>query len=141
MPAPYTGQCLCGGVSFVISSEPTTIMSCHCNHCQKGAGGVSQTIAKFSSADVKITAPDDIISQYTLTDTGSGNPKQKHFCRVCGCTLWTIPAAAEGTAYIIRTSLIDGGLNLVPNHEIYVKNRPKWMMPSDGVPQWEESRK
>jgi hypothetical protein len=109
MPTPYTGQCLCGAVKFTIASEPATVISCFCNHCQKGAGGPNQVIAKFSRADVTVSADTDAITKYILKDTSSGSPKEKHFCRQCGCTLWTVPASAKGTTYIIRTSLLEGG--------------------------------
>ncbi|KAF5009242.1 hypothetical protein FDECE_4535 [Fusarium decemcellulare] len=140
MPAPYTGQCLCEAVKFTVSSEPVTVLSCFCEHCSKGAGGTHQLIGKFASKDVRVTAADDAISQFTVTDTSSGNGKEKAFCRTCGCTLWTIPAAAKGTFHLIRLPLLDGGLNLKPANEIFVKNRPSWVGPVEGVSQWEEMR-
>ncbi|KAI8652871.1 CENP-V/GFA domain-containing protein [Fusarium keratoplasticum] len=122
MSAPYSGQCLCAAVKFSISSEPVTI-------------------GKFATKDVQITAADNAIGEFILSDTASGNKKEKHFCRTCGCTLWTIPAAAKGAFHLIRLPLLDGGLNLKPANEIFVKNRPKWMEPVEGVGQWEEMRK
>ncbi|KAM5371746.1 hypothetical protein ACJZ2D_007811 [Fusarium nematophilum] len=141
MPAPYTGQCLCAAVKFEISSEPVTVLSCFCDHCSKGAGGTNQLIGKFATKDVQVTAPSSAIGTFTLTDTSSGSSKVKAFCRTCGCTLWTIPAAAKGTFHLIRLPLLDGGLNFRPGNEIFVKNRPSWQAAVEGVAQWDEMRK
>ncbi|KAM5344630.1 hypothetical protein ACJ41O_013165 [Fusarium nematophilum] len=126
MPAPYTGQCLCAAVKFEISSEPEL------GHRQ---------IGKFATKDVQVTAPSSAIGTFTLTDTSSGSSKVKAFCRTCGCTLWTIPAAAKGTFHLIRLPLLDGGLNFRPGNEIFVKNRPSWQAAVEGVAQWDEMRK
>ncbi|KAF4984052.1 hypothetical protein FZEAL_665 [Fusarium zealandicum] len=141
MPAPYTGQCLCAAVKFQVLTEPITALSCFCEHCSKGAGGTYQLIGKFATKDVQVSAADDAIGEYVLTDTSSGDRKEKAFCRTCGCTLWTVPAAAKGTFLLIRLPLLDGGLNIRPANEIFVKNRPSWMGPVENVGQWEEMRK
>ncbi|KAH7121525.1 Mss4-like protein [Dactylonectria macrodidyma] len=141
MPAPYTGQCLCGAVTLSISSEPVAVFSCLCEHCSKGAGGTHQVIAKFATKDVQITDESTAIRQYNLTDTASGNVKEKSFCGTCGCTLWTIPGAAKGVYHLVRTSILDGGLNLQPGSEIFVKNRPAWAKAVEGVPQFDGMRK
>ncbi|CAI4214112.1 unnamed protein product [Parascedosporium putredinis] len=87
MPAPYSGQCLCGGVALTVKSEPVTVLSCFCVHCSKGAGGCNQLIAKFATKDVEIQAEPGQISEYTFTDTSSGSPKEKAFCKTCGVPL------------------------------------------------------
>jgi hypothetical protein len=63
-------------------------------------------IAKFAHADVKISSGEDLITTYTFTDTSSGAPKDKAFCRTCGVPLWTVPASARGTHLLIRPSLL-----------------------------------
>ncbi|KAF7552838.1 hypothetical protein G7Z17_g4014 [Cylindrodendrum hubeiense] len=141
MPVPYTGECLCGAVTFVVSSEPLAVFSCFCEHCSKGAGGTHQVIAKFATKDVQISDLGAAIRQFGFTDTASGNRKEKSFCGTCGCTLWTIPGAAKGVYHLIRTSILDGGLILRPGSEIFVKNRPVWAKAVDDVPQFDEMRK
>ncbi|KFA56279.1 hypothetical protein S40293_00028 [Stachybotrys chartarum IBT 40293] len=141
MPTPYSGRCLCGSVQFVITSEPAAVMSCYCEHCSKGAGGTNQIIAKFTHEDVRISAQDGSIQDYILSETASGAPKTKSFCGTCGCTLWTVPQSATGKFLIVRTSLIDGGFDLRPSSEIFVKNRPKWTNRLEGVPQFTGPRK
>ncbi|KAK2474020.1 hypothetical protein H9L39_13980 [Fusarium oxysporum f. sp. albedinis] len=112
------------------------------NAHQDGAGGTHQLIGKFTTQDVKVsTTAEDAITKYSLSDTSSGSSKEKTFCRTCGCTLWTIPAAAKGKFYMIRLPLLDGGLKFQPANEIFVRNRPTWVEPVKDAGQWEEMRK
>ncbi|KAF4811139.1 hypothetical protein CGCSCA5_v010074 [Colletotrichum siamense] len=137
----FTGSCLCGGIIVSISATPVTIFTCFCDHCCKGAGGTHQVIAKFPHKSVAIISGSDLVSHFTLNNTSSGSPKEKAFCRVCGTPLWTAPASAQGQFLLIRTSLLDGGSNLTPEAEIFVKSRPAWQHAVDGAVQWEGMRR
>jgi hypothetical protein len=73
--------------------------------------------------------------------------------------MWTVPAAAKGKFYLIRTPLLDQGfvalvsytfayntntpprVHLKPQNEIFTKNRPAWVQVTEGVAQWEGMRK
>jgi hypothetical protein len=33
----YTGSCICGSISFVVSMDPSEILSCPCSYCAKRA--------------------------------------------------------------------------------------------------------
>ncbi|KAK1716153.1 Mss4-like protein [Colletotrichum acutatum] len=109
MSSSFRGSCLCGGIEIQASSIPLAVFSCFCNHSSKGAGGSHQTIAKFEAQFVQVLSGIDLISNFTLTDTSSGSPKEKSFCRTCGTPLWTTPASAKGRYILIRTSLLAGG--------------------------------
>ncbi|KAF4853591.1 hypothetical protein CGCSCA4_v002089 [Colletotrichum siamense] len=98
-------------------------------------------IAKFPHESVALTSGSDLVSHFTLSNTSSGSPKEKAFCRVCGTPLWTAPASAQGQFLLIRTSLLDGGSNLTPEAEIFVKSRPAWQHAVDGAVQWEGMRR
>jgi hypothetical protein len=58
---------------------------------------------------MKVSGNEDDVAKYELKDTSSGQAKEKSFCRICGCTLWTIPASAKGEFQLVRTALLDGG--------------------------------
>jgi len=58
--------------------------------------------------DVKIEQGKDLIGIYELTDTESGKPKPRAFCKTCGTPLWTQPASyKERGEMTIRTALFD----------------------------------
>ena len=67
-------------------------------------------MAPFKEADVKIESGRDLINTFVFTDTESGQPKDKTFCKTCGVTLWTITAASrEKGEILVRMSLLDTG--------------------------------
>ncbi|KAK3391286.1 Mss4-like protein [Podospora didyma] len=138
MPAPYTGKCLCGGVHLKISSEPVTVVSCHCGHCSKGAGGTNQVVAPFPKDDVEVTKGQELITTYVFTDTSSGKGKDKTFCKVCGTPLWTVTESARvQNQLLVRTVVLENGLTWKPACAIFTKNRPSWLPAASGVVDYE----
>ncbi|KAL1855341.1 hypothetical protein VTK73DRAFT_8573 [Phialemonium thermophilum] len=136
----YTGQCLCGGVRLSAASPPVAVLSCFCRHCSKGSGGTHQVIAKFADKDIQVEARDGALETYTFDDTGSGLPKDKVFCRICGVPMWTVPGHVKGRFLMVRAAVIDSGPELKPQFEIYTKYRPSWVPPVEGASQWQEMR-
>lgn len=59
-------------------------MSCHCRHCQKGAGGPFQTNALFKVEDVEVVDARKALRRYLFpgNDVASGFSKEKWFCSV-----------------------------------------------------------
>jgi hypothetical protein len=80
------GSCVCGAVSIKIDCSLSVIraMSCHCRHCQKGAGGPFQTNALFNKEDIQVIDLGKALKSYLFPgdDVASGFPKEKWFCSV-----------------------------------------------------------
>ncbi|KAK3318717.1 Mss4-like protein [Apodospora peruviana] len=134
----YEGKCLCGGIRFTISSEPSFVGSCYCLHCIKGSGGVNQVVGRFSKKDVKIEAGEDLITTYVFTDTSTGKGKDKTFCKTCGAPLWTVPESArKSDELLIRTALLENGSEIKPKVAIFTRTRASWVPSIEGVPDFE----
>ena len=82
----YSGQCLCGDITYEISGEPSMAGVCHCKNCQRQAGsafstlwGVPKTSITFSGSEPKL---------YLDAETSSGNQVERYFADVVGrpCT-------------------------------------------------------
>jgi len=120
----HEGSCLCEGVHFAVEGEPEKVFICYCSHCMKNAGGPGQIMAKFPKEQVKVKQGLELIKTWVLNDTMSGSEKHKLFCGRCGCTLWTIPMSHGGTHFIVRTSLIDNGLEIFkPKAEFFASRK------------------
>jgi hypothetical protein len=55
---------------------------------------------------------EDLVTRYVFTDTESGVPKEKGFCKVCGTPLWAVSVpvgAPEDKTKFIRPVLLDNG--------------------------------
>jgi hypothetical protein len=111
--------------------------------------------AKFPTTSVKIAEGEDLLGKFVVSKTNSGHEKHKIFCKVCGCTLWTIPMSHGGEKYIVRTSLLDRGLvtrtlavsftmliidrlqSLIPDVEFYTKLRPGYLTACEGTKEFD----
>jgi hypothetical protein len=70
----------------------------------------SDQTARFSRSQLHVEDPQKLVSVFSITSgTDSGFPKEKHFCRTCGTTLWTVPLKHKGEVVVLRTSLIENG--------------------------------
>ncbi|KAK4182570.1 Mss4-like protein [Podospora australis] len=141
MSAIYTGKCVCEGIRFSISTKPALVLACSCTHCQKGAGGPSSVMGFFAEDSIDVLSGKDLISTYVITNTDSGKPKDKMFCKVCGVTVWTSPfIAKERKQLLVRTAVLDGyGPELKPTVEVYTKGKPTWATAVEGAAQHEHS--
>ncbi|EJU05009.1 hypothetical protein DACRYDRAFT_76034 [Dacryopinax primogenitus] len=135
----YQGSCLCGGVSFTMTVEPPEINSCFCIHCRKNAGGPCQINAMWSERNMTIHDREKLVNSFILTNTASGHPKIKCFCKVCGCTLWTIFERGDEVFRNVRVGLIEDGIErLRPLTEFFIKRRPPYVLPFEGARQLQE---
>ncbi|KAK2873801.1 hypothetical protein FQN49_002064 [Arthroderma sp. PD_2] len=75
-----------------------------------------------------------MIGNWTIKKTTSGSEKHKRFCTRCGCTLWTIPMKHNGEKIIVRTPLLENGLETFkPEIEIFASQRPSYLEPAKGI--------
>lgn len=172
--ATYKGSCLCEGVRFTVTGTAEKVFACYCADCSKNAGGPYQVvsfffhilqknastrqtlmrmkIAKYPKNAVSVTAGSELLAKFVVTKTSSGSEKDKIFCKICACTLWTVPMHTGGTHYIVRTSLIEDGYSALRNiivsqltfyrlntegfepvAEFFSSMRPKWLPALEGV--------
>ncbi|KAB5530520.1 Mss4-like protein [Coniochaeta sp. 2T2.1] len=117
------GACLCEGVKFFITGVPENVFICYCSHCNKNAGALGQISAKFKRDDIQVIEGRELMSKWILHDTLSGCEKHKIFCCRCGCTLWTVPMKHGGHHLVVRTSLIENGLELLPYRAEFFASR------------------
>ncbi|SGZ46489.1 CIC11C00000002369 [Sungouiella intermedia] len=103
-----SGSCICGAIHFNTSSDPSVSILCYCTHCRKNAGHVGQIVAVYDDDKVEIEDPENVMKQYVIKDTDSGQPKIKYFCGRCGCTIQTTVGIMPGKA-LLRPTLFDKG--------------------------------
>ncbi|BCS29310.1 GFA family protein [Aspergillus puulaauensis] len=149
----HTGNCLCGGVNFTVQGPPNTVYCCYCKDCSLGAGGPCQITASYFSSEFTLHDPDGLVARYEITTgTASGKPKDKYFCRRCGCTLFTIPFTAGAKEIVVRPALMtqrltyilgivltgDGRLHIFkPSIECFTERRPGYFSACEGAIQYQ----
>lgn len=91
-------------------------------------------MGKIPEKAVSVTG-EDLVSVYDLLDTSSGMPKEKAFCKLCATPLWTVPGPSKGKYRNVRLSYLEGGEQLQPQREIFIRTRPAWL---PGLPKAEQ---
>ena len=73
------GRCLCGDITYTISSVPQGASVCHCGQCRKQSGHVWSS-AHVPGADIEITGP---VAWYEASAMA-----RRGFCPRCGSFLF-----------------------------------------------------
>ncbi|RWM13093.1 MAG: GFA family protein [Mesorhizobium sp.] len=106
------GGCLCGAVRFRVSGVPLRVGICHCQDCRRASGSFFTPFGVWP------------ISAYE----GSGEVKtfaKRSFCPRCGSHIaWLRDNEAE----IMLGSLDMAPSDLIPEYELWVPRREKWLM-------------
>ncbi len=90
LPNPFSmeGHCLCGAITVRIHDSelfvrPRSGHYCHCRNCRRVAGGLFGANLAIEKEKVEIIG-EDSLAQYVDTDTSSGTPMARCFCKHCG---------------------------------------------------------
>ena len=78
----YKGSCLCGAVTYELTSQPVKVTHCHCTMCQKQHGAAFATYASLPKTDLVYTSGTESLAAYNST----GSVLRK-FCKVCGSNI------------------------------------------------------
>ena len=122
-----TGHCLCGSVSYEISSPSVFSITCHCTDCQKASG---------SAFSINLGVPDDAFSVTgdTLTeyaDTGDSGLELRHyFCNQCGSPIFNEADAMPGLK-IVKAGTLDDATSFKPDTNIFCSSRMAWLTQND----------
>ncbi|KAK2809606.1 hypothetical protein FQN50_003660 [Emmonsiellopsis sp. PD_5] len=128
------GACLCEGVRFTVEGQAENVFMCYCKDCIKNAGAPYQILGKFNKEQVKVHSGDELVGTWVVKETTSGIEKHNVFCNRCGCTLWIIPMIHKGEKFILRTALLEDGLEIFkPEAEFFASLRPSYLEAPKGV--------
>jgi hypothetical protein len=132
---PYTGNCLCGGVRFEVTEEPTGAGYCHCTRCQRRTGTAASPQARIVPGSLRLLAGEELVRTYT---PGDGWPKA--FCSVCGSALWSVNPET-GEVGSVRLGLFDPGHGIRPQWRTFVDYACAWEpIPEDGLERYAEGK-
>jgi len=81
-----SGRCLCGEVSYAVSSEPIHTTICHCKMCQRSTGSsyLVEPIFMLQNFDVTKGKP----KQFVHISDLSAKELRINFCKKCGTKLY-----------------------------------------------------
>jgi len=120
------GSCLCGVVTFEVSTDLAPADACHCTQCRK------QTGHYFASTNVPREAltihGEDKIAWYR-----SSEKVRRGFCSVCGSVLFWDPLERDWTSVAMGAIESPTGTHL--EMHIHVADKGDYYDIADGLPQ------
>lgn len=121
MTGTRSGGCSCGAVRYTVTGEPTIVGICHCTLCRKETGSVFMAYANW---------PLEAFAATGALKTFEG----RSFCPECGSRLFSL----QDDAVEIKIGTLDEApTTLIPDEEIWVWRREKWLPALHGVGQHE----
>lgn len=121
MNTKYSGQCLCGKISYSVNVEPVFSGNCHCKDCQRSSGSAFIPAMIFPEKNVVVTGD----PKYFESKTGSGEIHNRGFCSNCGSQLFSQFGNIPGMLGIKVGTLIDSSRYL-PMLDFFVGSAAPW---------------
>lgn len=129
-----TGRCLCGAVTYELSSEPQMMALCHCRDCQHVTGGEPAAVALIAKGGFKLRQGE--LRTYACQGD-SGNRVERHFCAACGSHL--LSGLESGPFDAVKVGTLDEPLPLQPQIEIWTSSAQPWAHHPEGAMRFEKN--
>lgn len=126
MQSEFSGQCLCGAVSFEAKGRISRISACYCDQCRTQNGG-----GPFYGVELKgeLVVKDET----ALTWYASSDKAERAFCATCGSSLfWR--ANKDPSYFDVSIGVVEGGADLKLDAHIFVDHCPDYMSVQDNAP-------
>ena len=121
MPDNLTGSCLRGAITYRTTAPPKAVANCHCKTCRKITGGPFETIAIFAKDALDITAGQDLLKTYQISERAT-----KHFCGNCGTPLYNLHKKYPGN-YMVHAGSLDDPTRVTPVINIFCESMLPWV--------------
>ena len=122
-PNEMKGSCLCGAIRYAVDSSPLFTAVCHCAACQKSTGSAFSVVVGVDKAHLKISGG----ALTTYEGVGeSGHPTYRHFCPICGSTIYAEMGLRPGLA-CIKAGTLDNASSLNPQFNVYWRDHQAWI--------------
>ncbi|MBN9478876.1 MAG: GFA family protein [Bordetella sp.] len=129
-----TGGCNCGAVRYVLSAPPLAVAACHCANCRKQSGAAYSVNLVVRASTLTVEGD---LAAFSDTDTESGAPVERQFCRACGSPIRSLPAATPKIAAVKAGTLDDAGA-YAPQVHIWTRSKLPWVELPAGAVQFEQ---
>lgn len=115
-----TGRCLCGAVTFSLSTDPLAVRICWCRDCQHVAA--NGTVNMMVPAEALTVSGE--VAEYVMT-ADSGNQLRRQFCPTCGTHLFGI-SSGRPQFRVVRVGNLDDPSSVTPTTNIWTDSAPGW---------------
>ena len=130
MELPLDGGCLCGGVRYRVSAEPSHADYCHCRMCQRSTGAPVVPWLTVAREGFAWTAGEPAVYR-------SSASAERLFCPACGTQL-AFRDLADPLALDVTVASLDEPAAVPPSHHIWTSSRVAWFELADDLPRYPE---
>ena len=124
-----TGGCLCSGIRYESSGEPSFALQCHCRDCQRQSGSAYVAAVRVPAAEFRITKGTP--KRYTAK-ADSGN----EITRVFGSPLY-VQVSTRPDLVGIRVASFDDPSWFRPEADIFVGSAQLWDFMNPDLPKYQ----
>jgi hypothetical protein len=123
-------KCHCGELSVQAVGEPSIVLMCHCEFCQRRTGSSYNLGASFAAEDITVHGD---AKQYNRTGE-TNSPLEFFFCPNCGTSVyWKAPEIQPGRVIVAAGCFADPSFP-APSMSLYAVHRHDWISMPSGVP-------
>ncbi|HSQ03361.1 MAG TPA: GFA family protein [Burkholderiales bacterium] len=138
LPRPHSsarprGSCLCGSVSFELTSTPVLAHNCHCGRCRRKSSAAHSSSLATPIDGARFLCGEDLLVTYKLPEATFF---AHAFCRVCGGKLPRLDS--ERGIAMVPMGALDDDPGIRPAAHIYVASKAPWFEIHDNLPQFAE---
>lgn len=131
----YTGQCLCGDITFEYDGPLGPTSLCHCSQCRRAHGSAFSASAPVQAVRFRILSGDNRVTEFE-----SSPGKYRAFCSRCGSQLFSRVDAIPGILRL-RVGVINESLGKGPAQHVYVGSKSDWFSITDDIPRYEKTER
>ena len=125
----FTGECLCGAVTYEVRGEFNRTRSCHCSRCRKAFGTAGSAVAFINPGDFVWIKGEDNLTLY--------QPKPNlgvRFCKSCGSKI-CVEFQGQIAGIPLGSLIQDPQIKL--DEHIFVGSKASWDDIGGDVPQFD----
>jgi len=127
----YKGSCLCGGISYEITTELPDYGCCHCSSCRKGSGSAYGANIGLERSNFQMSDPDNLLKEFE-----SSPGKFRAFCSHCGSPLFAYLCKSPDTVRV-RLGSLDTPFAEHPKAHTFTSDKALWERIDEHTPQFE----
>lgn len=128
----FKGGCYCSAVKYEIHGKLLMFANCHCPDCRKFTGSTFSAVLVTEEQGFKLVSGENHLVSFQ-----SSPGKQRHFCKTCGCHLFSRAEHRPGMIFV-RAGSLDDDPHIKPQHHFWTGSKAPWHEICDSIPQHTE---
>jgi len=115
------GSCLCGKVKSTVNGPFQKFYQCYCDRCQKKTGSAFASLIFTTPENIEWHEGQSLIKRFDLPNAVRFS---NCFCTECGSQVPYL--SRDGSMLVIPAGYLDGDPQVIPQANIFCKEKPTW---------------